>query len=45
MSTSQLPAITYPAILMNIYTQAVPVAMREAHDKVVKMLLPMRNAG
>jgi len=30
---------------MNIYTQAVPRAMREAHSKVVKMLLPMRKAG
>lgn len=30
---------------MNIYTQAVPQAMREAHGKVVEMLLPMRKAG
>jgi integrase len=30
---------------MNIYTQAVPQAMREAHGKVVEMLLPMRNMG
>ena len=30
---------------MNIYTQAVPRAMREAHSKVVEMLLPMRKAG
>lgn len=30
---------------MNIYTQAVPQAMRDAHGKVVEMLLPMRKAG
>jgi len=30
---------------MNIYTQAVPQAMREAHGKVVEVLLPMRKAG
>ena len=31
---------------MNIYTQVVPQAMREAHGKVVEMLLPpMRKAG
>jgi len=30
---------------MNIYTQAVPQAMREAHGKVVEMLLPIRKAG
>jgi integrase len=30
---------------MNIYTQAVPQAMREAHGKVVEMLLPMQKAG
>ena len=30
---------------MNLYTQAVPQAMREAHGKVVEMLLPMRRAG
>jgi integrase len=30
---------------MNIYTQAVPQAMREAHGKVVAMLLPVRKAG
>jgi hypothetical protein len=31
---------------MNIYTQAVPQAMREAQGKVVEMLLPpMRKAG
>jgi len=30
---------------MNIYTQAVPQAMREAHGKVVEMLLPLRKTG
>jgi hypothetical protein len=31
---------------MNIYTQAVPQAMRHAHGKVVEMLLvPMRKVG
>lgn len=30
---------------MNIYTQAVPQALREAHGKVVEMLVPMRKAG
>lgn len=31
---------------LNIYTQAVPQAMRDAHGKVVEMLLPpMRKAG
>jgi integrase len=30
---------------MNIYTQAVPQAMREAHGRAVEMLLPMRKAG
>jgi integrase len=30
---------------MNIYTQAVPQAMREAHGKVVQVLLPIRKAG
>jgi integrase len=30
---------------MNIYTQAVPQAMREAHGKVVEVLVPMRKAG
>jgi integrase len=30
---------------MNIYTQAVPQALREAHGKVVEMLVPMRRAG
>jgi hypothetical protein len=31
---------------MNIYTQAVPQAMRDAHRKVVEMRLPpMRKAG
>jgi len=30
---------------MNIYTQAVPDAMREANSKVVEMVLPMRKVG
>jgi site-specific recombinase XerD len=30
---------------MNIYTQAVPQALREAHGKVVQVLLPIRKAG
>ena len=30
---------------MNLYTQAVPQAMPEAHAKVVEVLLPMRKAG
>lgn len=30
---------------MNIYTRAVPDAMREANSKVVEMVLPMRKVG
>jgi len=30
---------------MNIYTQAVPNAMREANSRVVEMVLPMRKVG
>jgi integrase len=30
---------------MNIYTRAVPDAMREANGKVVEMVLPMRKVG
>jgi len=30
---------------MNIYTQAVPDAMREANSRIVEMVLPMREAG
>jgi len=30
---------------MNIYTQAVPGAMREANSKVVEMILPTRKVG
>jgi hypothetical protein len=30
---------------MNIYTQAVPDAMREANGKVVEMVLPRRKVG
>jgi len=30
---------------MNIYTQAVPDAMREANSKVVEMVLPQRKVG
>jgi integrase len=30
---------------MNIYTQAVPNAMREANSRVVEMILPMRKVG
>jgi integrase len=30
---------------MNIYTQAVPNAMREANSRVAEMVLPMRKVG
>jgi hypothetical protein len=30
---------------MNIYTQAVPEAMREANSRVVEMVLPKREVG
>ncbi len=30
---------------MNIYTQAVPDAMREANSRVVEMVLPTRKVG
>jgi len=30
---------------MNIYTQAVPDAMREANSRVVEMVLPKRKVG
>jgi integrase len=30
---------------MNIYTQAVPDAMREANSRVVEMVIPNRKVG
>ena len=30
---------------MNIYTQAVPDALRDANSKVVEMVLPKRKVG